>query len=66
MTLTVSDPQRLTMSDFLVPGVVKWVRDKGLDVHEFSTAFVNRTAELGYAPDIKMAAEEFVRESVNA
>ncbi len=66
MTLTVSDPQRFTMPDNYVRGFVHWVTNLGHDPHEFSTAYVNRTAELGYAPDIKLAAEEFVRESAIA
>lgn len=59
--MEVSDPQRLTMSDNFVRGMAHWVANKGLDPHEFATAYVNRTSELGYAPDLRMMAESFVR-----
>lgn len=60
--MLVSDPQRLTMPENFVRGFVEWVANKGMDPHEFSTEYVKRTEELGYAPDIKMCAEEFMRE----
>lgn len=60
--ITVSEPQRLSFSDYYVPGFVSWLRNKGVDVHEFATAYVERTSQLGYAPDLKVSAEEFVKE----
>lgn len=41
-------------------GHVKWLRDKGVDVHEFATQYVDRTVMLGYPPDLGMCAREFV------
>lgn len=62
--MQVSDPQRLTIPNIYVEGFVAWLRQRGLDAHEFAKSYVDRTEQLGYAPDLKLAAEEFVREMV--
>lgn len=65
MNMTVSDPQRLTVQDSTVKGVVNYLSSHGLDPHEFATSFVNRTATLGYAPNILMCLKEFLTEKVH-
>lgn len=62
--ITVSDPQRLAIPDNYVHGYVAVLRSWGFDAHEFATEYVHRTAQLGYAPDLKMAVKEFVKERV--
>lgn len=58
--ISVSDPQPSWTSDLTVKGYVKLLRDKGIDVHEFATSYVNRTVQLGYAPNLHMSVQEFV------
>lgn len=58
--LKVSDFQVPWMSGIFVHGHVKSLRDRGLDVHEFATEYVNRTEQLGYAPDLAMSVREFM------
>lgn len=60
--ITVSDPQRLAIPDNYVQGYVSVLRSWGFDAHEFATEYVKRTDQLGYAPDLKMAVREFVKE----
>ena len=60
--MRVSEPQRLTMPDNFVRGFAHWIADKGADPHEFAKTYVDRTEQLGYAPDLKAAAQEFVSE----
>lgn len=62
--MQVSDPQRLTMPDNYAAGFVDWIVRKGLDPHEFSTAYVERTEQLGYPPDLHLCAQMFVKEGV--
>lgn len=62
MSAPVSDPQRLTIPDNFTRGISMWVTDQGADPHEFSEAYIRRTLELGYAPDLVMCAERFVKE----
>jgi hypothetical protein len=59
ITVDVSDPQRLAMPDNYVHGFVHWLRNLGVDPHEFAYSYVQRTDELGYAPDLAMAVREF-------
>jgi hypothetical protein len=66
MNMTVADPQRLTVHDSTVRAVVNYVTSRGLDPHEFATSFVNRTATLGYPPNIMMCLKEFLKEKVAA
>lgn len=62
--LSVSDPQpRFDVDKLSVHKYVMWLRNKGLDVHEFATSYVNRTAELGYAPNLDLSVQEFMREA---
>lgn len=60
--INVSDPQRLAVPEHYVKGYVSYIRNAGFDPHEFATEFVQRTTQLGYAPDLKMAVKEFVKE----
>jgi hypothetical protein len=62
--MMVSEPQRLTMSENFVRGLAHWVANKGVDPHEFAKSYVDRTVQLGYAPDLKVAAQEFVSERI--
>lgn len=64
--ITVSDPQRLTMPEVSVYGWVEWLRQADVDVHEFAKEYVDRTAQLGYAPDLHMSAVQFVEERMVA
>lgn len=61
MTLTVSDPQPSWTPELTVRGYVHLLRSKGKDVHEFSTAYVNRTIQLGYPPNLDMSVKEFLK-----
>lgn len=58
--MLVSDPQRLTMPENFVHGYVHYLRRHGVDPHEFATEYVERTEQLGYAPDLTIAVREFV------
>lgn len=58
--LSISDPQRLTMPEWGARRVVNILMGKGVDPHEFATAYTNRTVELGYAPSLIMSAKEFL------
>lgn len=60
--LMVSEPQRLTIQEVTVRGVVDYLTRKGFDAHEFSTEYVNRTSALGYPPCITESVHEFMRE----
>jgi hypothetical protein len=62
--MQVSEPQRLTMPENFVRGFAHWVANKGVDPHEFAKSYVDRTVQLGYAPDLKQAAQEFVSERI--
>lgn len=62
--LTVSDPQRLTMPENFVDGYVHYLRSHGADPHAFATAYMNRTEQLGYAPDLSVAVHEFINREV--
>lgn len=60
--LSVSDPQPMfAVTDLTVKGYVKWLRDRGVDVHEFAKSYVDRTEQLGYPPNLGDAVHEFVR-----
>lgn len=59
--LSVSDPQPLYgATELTVRGYVKWLRDKGIDAHEFAKSYVDRTEQLGYAPSLAESVHEFV------
>lgn len=61
--LTISEPQVAYEVDKLkIHRHLMWLRNRGMDVHEFATSYVNRTVELGYAPDLEMSASEFAFE----
>lgn len=61
--INVSDPQALYEVDpLIVHKYVAVLRGRGFDVHEFATEFVNRTAQLGYPPNLEMATQEFMAE----
>jgi hypothetical protein len=49
------------VTDLTVKGYVKWLRDRGVDVHEFAKSYVDRTEQLGYPPNLGDAVHEFVR-----
>jgi hypothetical protein len=59
--LSVSEPQPLHgATELAVRGYVKWLRDKGVDVHEFAKSYVDRTEQLGYPPALSQCIHEFV------
>lgn len=60
--LSVSDPQPMfAVTDLTVKGYDKWLRDNGFDGHEFAKAYVDRTEQLGYPPNLAACVHEFVR-----
>lgn len=58
--ITISEPQRLTITPRLIARNVQRLRSFGMDVHEFATAYVDRTELLGYPPDLLKSATEFI------
>jgi hypothetical protein len=59
--LKVSDPQPIfAVTELTVKGYVKWLRDRGIDVHEFAKSYVDRTEQLGYPPSLADSVQEFV------
>jgi hypothetical protein len=66
MNLLISDPQPRWIPELTVKGYVKWLRDRGMDVHEFATAYANRTDLLGYPPDLAESVREFYSAKVVA
>lgn len=65
--INVSAPQHLYDVDpSMVSSFVTKLHKFGLDAHEFATEYVNRTAELGYAPDLGESILEFAMERLVA
>lgn len=61
--LMVSDPQPVyAVTELTIKGYAKWLRDRGYDVHEFATAYVERTVELGYPPSLADSVNEFAKD----
>lgn len=57
--LFVSEPQPRWIPELTVKGYVKWLRDRGVDVHEFATSYAARTELLGYPPDLAESVRDF-------